>query len=171
MVLCRDRSRAGRGDRGREAGKRDKSCASRVHQRPHAIVTCEADIKHARMMISTASLLDPLQDSAILAAIRWLEGVLLGSLATTIGVIAIAAIGLLMLGGYVPVRRGASAVLGCFILFGAPGIVAGLRSAIPESFPRAMAEESLPQVQQPAMPRPPSPQGYDPYAGAAVHSR
>jgi len=43
--------------------------------------------------------------------------------------IAIAAVGFLMLTGRINWRHGAIVIVGCFILFGAASIVAGIRSA------------------------------------------
>ena len=76
------------------------------------------------------SLADPSGSSALVAAVRWLEGTLLGTIATTIAVIAVSWVGLMMLSGRVDLRRGLTVILGCFILFGASSIVAGLQSAL-----------------------------------------
>ncbi len=59
---------------------------------------------------------------------RWLEGTLLGTIATVIAVMAVATVGLLMLTGRINWRYGATVILGCFILFGAASIVAGIQS-------------------------------------------
>ena len=45
-----------------------------------------------------------------------------------LAVIAVGATGLLMLTGRIDWRRGAVVILGCFIVFGAASIVAGIRS-------------------------------------------
>lgn len=50
-------------------------------------------------------------------------------MATSIAVIAVASIGLLMLSGRVRMRRGATVILGCFILFGVATIAQGFRAA------------------------------------------
>jgi type IV secretion system protein VirB2 len=44
-------------------------------------------------------------------------------------VIAIACVGFLMLSGRINWRHGAVVILGCFIMFGAASIVAGIQSA------------------------------------------
>ncbi|WP_269514068.1 TrbC/VirB2 family protein [Brevundimonas subvibrioides] len=75
-----------------------------------------------------AALADPSGSGPIVSAVQWLQGTLLGTVATVIAVIAIACVGFLMLTGRVDWRRGAIVVLGCFILFGAVSIVAGIRS-------------------------------------------
>ena len=66
--------------------------------------------------------------SAIVSAVRWLEGTLLGTVATVVAIIAVAAVGLMMLTGRINWRYGATVILGCFILFGAASIVAGIQS-------------------------------------------
>jgi type IV secretion system protein VirB2 len=73
---------------------------------------------------------DPAGSGPILSALRWVEGTLLGNLATTAAVIAIAVVGLLMLTGRMDWRRGLIVVLGAFIVFGATAIVAGMRSIV-----------------------------------------
>jgi type IV secretion system protein VirB2 len=71
---------------------------------------------------------DPQGSGAILGAARWIQGTLLGTLATVIAVIAVGVVGLLMLTGRINWRYGAIVILGCFILFGAASIVAGIQS-------------------------------------------
>jgi type IV secretion system protein VirB2 len=72
--------------------------------------------------------LDPAGSDVILNAVTWLQGTLLGNVATALAVIAVGATGLLMLTGRIDWRRGATVILGCFIVFGAAAIVAGIRS-------------------------------------------
>ncbi len=72
--------------------------------------------------------LDPAGSGVILNAVTWLQGTLLGNVATALAVIAVGATGLLMLTGRIDWRRGATVILGCFIVFGAAAIVAGVRS-------------------------------------------
>ena len=71
---------------------------------------------------------DPQGSGAILGAARWIQGTLLGTVATVVAVIAVAVVGLLMLTGRINWRYGAIVILGCFILFGAASIVAGIQS-------------------------------------------
>ena len=71
---------------------------------------------------------DPAGSGPIVSALDWLQGTLLGTVATTVAVIAIAAVGFMMLTGRINWRHGAVVILGCFILFGAVSIVAGIRS-------------------------------------------
>lgn len=72
---------------------------------------------------------DPQGSGVIVGAMSWLQGTLLGTVATTIAVIAIAAVGFMMLTGRVNWRHGAIVIVGCFVLFGAASIVAGIRAA------------------------------------------
>lgn len=72
---------------------------------------------------------DPQGSGVIVAAANWLQGTLLGTIATVAAVIAVAAVGFMMLTGRINWRHGAMVILGCFVLFGAASIVAGIRSA------------------------------------------
>lgn len=71
---------------------------------------------------------DPAGSGPIVAAVRWLQGTLLGTIATVAAVIAVASVGLLMLTGRINWRYGATVILGCFILFGAASIVGGIQA-------------------------------------------
>lgn len=70
---------------------------------------------------------DPQGSSPLLAALQWVQGTLLGNLATTAAVIAVAVVGYMMLVGRLEWRRGLMVVFGAFIIFGAVSIVAGIR--------------------------------------------
>ena len=72
---------------------------------------------------------DPEGAGPIIAAMDWLQGSLLGNVATTAAVIAVAAVGFMMLTGRMNWRYGITVVVGCFVLFGATSIVAGIRAA------------------------------------------
>ena len=72
---------------------------------------------------------DPDGSQPILAALSWLQGTLLGNVATSVAVIAVAMVGFMMLTGRLNWRFGASVILGCFVLFGSAAIVSGIRSA------------------------------------------
>lgn len=72
---------------------------------------------------------DPAGSSVLIGAMNWLQGTLLGTVATVAAVIAIAAVGFMMLTGRINWRHGAIVIIGCFILFGAASIVAGIRAA------------------------------------------
>jgi type IV secretion system protein VirB2 len=65
----------------------------------------------------------------IVAAVHWVQGTLLGNVATAVAVIAVAVCGFMMLTGRMNWRHGVTVILGCFILFGAAAIVAGIQQA------------------------------------------
>lgn len=71
---------------------------------------------------------DPAGSGPIVGALQWLQGTLLGTVATVAAVIAVAAVGFMMLTGRINWRYGAVVILGCFILFGAASIVGGIQS-------------------------------------------
>lgn len=124
------------------------------------------------MYSSTQPLTDPLGSSAIASGVAWVQGATLGATATVIAVIAVAAIGLLMLSGRLELRRGITVAMGCFILFGAPGIAAALTglgdAATPPRLPLTPDPEPLANRLSSASP---PPAAYDPYAGASVPTR
>jgi type IV secretion system protein VirB2 len=72
--------------------------------------------------------LDPAGSNVVLNAVTWMQGTLLGNVATAAAVIAVGAVGLMMLSGRIDWRRGATVIVGCFIVFGAAAIVSGIRS-------------------------------------------
>ena len=72
---------------------------------------------------------DPQGSGPIVNALSWVQGTLLGNVATTAAVIAVAVVGLMMLTGRMNWRFGATVIVGCFVLFGATAIVSGIRVA------------------------------------------
>lgn len=78
---------------------------------------------------AAANLADPAGSGPIVNALMWLQGTLLGNVATAVAVIAVAMVGFMMLTGRMNWRFGATVVIGCFILFGAGAIVSGIQSA------------------------------------------
>lgn len=82
----------------------------------------------AQPVLAQAVTLDPQGSGAITGALGWIQGTLLGSVATAVAVIAVASVGLLMLTGRMNWRFGATVVIGLFILFGAGAIVGGIRT-------------------------------------------
>jgi type IV secretion system protein VirB2 len=70
---------------------------------------------------------DPAGSGPILGALEWVQGTLMGNLATSAAVIAVAVVGLMMLTGRIDWRRGVTVVVGAFVVFGAVAIVAGMR--------------------------------------------
>lgn len=75
------------------------------------------------------SLADPAGSGPIVGALHWMQGTLLGTVATVVAVIAVAVVGFMMLTGRMNWRYGATVILGCFILFGAASIVGGIQDA------------------------------------------
>lgn len=107
--------------------------------------------------------------TSLVDAAQWLQDTLLGTLATTIAVIAIAGVGFGMLTGRIDIRRGATVVFGCFIVFGAPTIAAGLMK-----FGELNPNDAKPLMAASPPPPPISTlpaRTYDPYAGASVPVR
>ena len=72
---------------------------------------------------------DPAGSGPIVAALGWLQGTLLGNVATAVAVMAVAAVGFMMLTGRMNWRFGATVIVGCFVLFGAGAIVSGIQGA------------------------------------------
>ena len=118
----------------------------------------------------TTSLADPSAGNSIADAVAWIQEVALGTVATTIAIIAVAGIGLVILSGRLALRRGIAVVLGCFILFGAAGIAATLTNigGVSMGTNEISASDSSPLAQQVSASPPSAPADYDPYAGASV---
>jgi type IV secretion system protein VirB2 len=72
-------------------------------------------------------MINPEDSGVFISAVNWLPGTLLGTVTTTLAVIAVAAVGFMMLTGRINGRHGAVVILGCFVVFGAATIVAGIR--------------------------------------------
>lgn len=79
--------------------------------------------------IAQDSYSDPSGSGVLVSAANWLQGTLLGTVATVAAVVAVATVGFMMLTGRINWRHGVTVILGCFILFGASSIVAGIHSA------------------------------------------
>jgi len=121
---------------------------------------------------TSGSLADPPGSSVLVAATSWLQATLLGTLATTIAVIAVASVGLMMLAGRVNLRYGLTVIVGSFILFGALAIVAGIQSSLAGR--EALTYAPAPAIAAPPLAPPltsPPPANRDPYAGASVPTR
>ena len=112
--------------------------------------------------------LGPEASSPLVAAILWLQGALLGPAATSVAVICVAALGYRCLTGRIPARRAVTVLLGCFILFGAPGIASALRELTaydaPPEFDGPLAE-AAPSEPPRAAPPQAAPDPFDPYGG------
>jgi type IV secretory pathway VirB2 component (pilin) len=77
---------------------------------------------------AAAQAVNPQGSGPIVNALMWLQGTLLGNVATAVAVIAVAMVGFMMLTGRMNWRFGATVIIGCFILFGAGAIVSGIQA-------------------------------------------
>lgn len=113
----------------------------------------------------SSSLLEPGTPGTLAAALNWIEGILLGSVGTTLAILSVAFVGFALLQGRLAVRDGVRVVLGCFVLFGAPLIGVSLRDLTGgEGRSPAASQLRAPPAQPPPLPR----STYDPYAGASL---
>ena len=102
---------------------------------PHVMIRRALSTAQAALLLALAAsparaqtYSDPAGSGPIVGAVNWLQGTLLGTVATVVAVIAVASVGFLMLTGRLNWRYGATVILGCFILFGAASIVGGIQS-------------------------------------------
>lgn len=110
--------------------------------------------------------------SSLVTALLWVQGVLLGTTATVVGVIAVASIGLLMLEGRAEIRQGMRTVFGLALIFSAPTIasaIASQLSGVAATPANSVAEPAplMPAIDESPVP----PETLDPYAGASVLSQ
>ena len=119
------------------------------------------------MTVAAASLFDKPAQPVLGGAGEWTQGVLGGSLATSLCVIAIAIFGLLLLAGRLRVRRGVEVVLGCFLLLGAGLLAAQLQNLAGSAAGSERVSEQI-ILPEPTPIKPPPPANYDPYAGASL---
>ena len=77
---------------------------------------------------TAANAQEPAGSSPINNAVTWIQDTLMGKVATTVAVIAVAAVGFMMLTGRLNWRYGATVIVGVFILFGAATIVGGIQA-------------------------------------------
>ena len=93
------------------------------------IVKATVALAAAAMPSAALAQANPQGSGPIVSALSWLQGTLLGNVATSVAVIAVAMVGFMMLTGRLNWRVGATVIIGCFILFGAASIVGGIQSA------------------------------------------
>lgn len=96
---------------------------------PKAFLALAAALAPAAAQAQAVASGDPAGSGPIVAALGWLQGTLLGNVATAVAVMAVAAVGFMMLTGRLNWRFGATVIVGCFVLFGAGAIVSGIQSA------------------------------------------
>lgn len=116
--------------------------------------------------------LDPfavsVEAGTVATAVAWVQAALTGTIASSIAVIAIAAVGVGMMSGRIDMRRAVITVLGCFVVFGAPSVAAGILEAAGAGANNA-PDVASGVVEEPAqLPQIASQPAYDPYAGAAM---
>jgi type IV secretion system protein VirB2 len=87
------------------------------------------NMESLEMLLLVLAVVDPAGSGPIVDAVQWLQGTLLGTVATVVAVIAVASVGFMLLTGRMNWRYGAVVILGCFILFGAASIVGGIQQA------------------------------------------
>ena len=92
-------------------------------------------------MTVASSLFDAASRPVMAEAGNWLTGTLLGDLAASLCVIAVAFAGMMLMMGRLGFRDALRVALGCFVLLGAPAIAAGLHNAsrgvAPVAYPSA----------------------------------
>lgn len=94
------------------------------------------------------------------------DAIIAGPLVLAICSIAIAALGLAMFAGKLDIRRGATAIVGCFIVLGASTIANGMMGHPITA--AVVAEPALAPLPQPQSPRRDDRKAEDPYAGASL---
>ena len=118
-------------------------------------------------MFASSDMFDAPEQSVFGASLDWVTSLLSGNVAVILCVLAVAFIGLTMLGGQFPIRRAAQVILGCFILLGAPIIATGFSGTwIRDRGNSLPVTNSEPQVVYEREELPPA--TYNPYARAAV---
>ncbi|MDE1466111.1 TrbC/VirB2 family protein [Aurantiacibacter sp. D1-12] len=106
----------------------------------------------------------------VTSSIGWITDTLLGQLAVTLCVLAVAFVGFSMLTGRISLRRGAQVVLGCFLLLGSPLIAASMMGMLGPSEASQLGPTDT--VVYEAQPREPLPEAtYNPYANASLGRR
>ena len=113
-----------------------------------------------------ASLFDAGETSSFEGAAGWTDSLLKGPLALSLCVLAVALVGFATLSGRLPIRLGARAVLGAFVLLGAPVIASALvwQNNEPSEQVVYSAEPTAPEPAREGLP----PADYDPYSGASL---
>ncbi|HSG34835.1 MAG TPA: TrbC/VirB2 family protein [Sphingomonadaceae bacterium] len=122
-------------------------------------------------MIAQGSLFDQPERPVAENAGGWIVELLSGPAATSLCVIAVAILGMMILTGRLPLRRGMQVVLGCFVLLGAATIATGLQAFGDNARDERSGELVIFPEDDLASRRPLPPANYDPYAGASLRRR
>ena len=108
----------------------------------------------------------PSDHHVLTQAAQWIAATATGSIATGVATIAVAAVGFALLAGRIDIRRGATVILGCFILFAAPALASAFVQWA-NGDDAAVRQAALAPPLPPAS-EPPPYQPKDPYAGASL---
>lgn len=112
------------------------------------------------------SLFDPPPQPVMEQAGSWIVALLTGSLATTLCIVAVAVLGLALMGGRMQLRAGLQTIIGCFLLLGTALIAGDLAALARETGTPEPTSLAITPDPEPEAPLPPA--NYDPYAGASV---
>jgi type IV secretory pathway VirB2 component (pilin) len=69
-------------------------------------------------------------ESSLASALIWLSTVLTGPVAISLGILAVASLGIATLGGRIDFRKAVQILIGLFVLFAAPSIGLGLHGLV-----------------------------------------
>lgn len=119
-----------------------------------------------KLLAMQPSLFEPSGSSPLQSAAGWMTELMQGPLVVTLCVIAVALVGFAALNGRLPVRMGARAVLGCFVVLGAP-VIASMLMWQGEEPSSQVVYQANGVASEPARPELP-PANYDPYSGASL---
>ena len=114
---------------------------------------------------SIGSLFEAPEPSVIGTAVEWCVSLVSGPWVTAIATVAVAGIGFALLAGRMPVKRAALVVVGIFLMAGAGSVVRMAPNVASDS--GALPPYVLPSSQKPSDAAP-SPDAFDPYAGASI---
>ncbi|MBB4150199.1 TrbC/VirB2 family protein [Sphingobium scionense] len=106
-------------------------------------------------------------DNGIVEAVQWGERLLLGSVGTSVMIMAVAILGLFALRGCMDRSFAVRVLLGCFIIIGAPMIAAGIMTTAASGSGQVNAPTQEVEVSPPPLR---APERFDPYGGASVPS-
>jgi type IV secretory pathway VirB2 component (pilin) len=120
------------------------------------------------LTVEAVSLFDKPAQPVFGEASEWTQGLLGGSLATSLCVIAIAILGPLLLTGRLQVRRSVEVVLGCFLLLGVGRLAAELQQLAGGIMGAGEAGGEQIIIPEAAVTSPPPAANYDHYAGASL---
>lgn len=113
------------------------------------------------------SLFEAPEPSVIGAAMDWCLSLVSGPLVTAIATLAVAGIGFALLAGRLPVRRAMTVVVGIFLLAGVGPVI----DVLPSVTSNGGSSAAPTPAPEPMRGNTPSPDAFDPYAGASISAR